>query len=305
MGGVWLGGSSEESGGHPGAGNYRPPHPPSSVAAAASPASTTPAMPATMMPIAPPPAADPEPASPTEADAATALRKIGSSASAALSDGASPPTTLHASLRALDDLDCAALASLLSPLRLPCLTSVNLSHNSLGDGGAIALGRALAGGAPALSKLWLHENAIGCAGMEAVAQAMRPAHAPAIVELRINFNRIGDRGAAGLGCAWAEGGCRSLREVHAAANQIGSAGLSALVEHLHAVPELTRLDLGSALGGNLIADAGANALSAALRMNAFRTLTVRLTQNPRITTMAAQQLLQTARECGPEVKVQL
>jgi len=206
-------------------------------------------------------------------------------------------------LRNLHDLDCAALAVLLTPTRLPALTKIDLSYNKLGDGGAMALGRALSGGAPRLTKLWLHENSIGSVGFAALSDAMRLGGAPAIEEVRIQHNCVGDQGATSFARAWAAGGCRALREVHARANNIGSVGLNALARELHEVPNLVLLYLGGPLGGNLVSDEGADALAAALRMNTGRAITVHLANNPHISSSAAERLLQAARDCGPSIKV--
>ena len=206
-------------------------------------------------------------------------------------------------LRNLHDLDCAALAVLLTPTRLSALTKIDLSYNKLGDGGAMALGRALSGGAPRLTKLWLHENSIGSVGFAALSDAMRLGGAPAIEEVRIQHNCVGDQGATSFARAWAAGGCRALREVHARANKIGSVGLNALARELHQVPNLVLLYLGGPLGGNLVSDEGADALAAALRMNTGRAITVHLANNPHISSSAAERLLQAARDCGPSIKV--
>lgn len=224
-------------------------------------------------------------------------------ASGSLACSARPIDSFSGVLRNLHDLDCAALAVLLTPTRLSALTKIDLSYNKLGDGGAMALGRALSGGAPRLTKLWLHENSIGSVGFAALSDAMRLGGVPAIEEVRIQHNCVGDQGATSLARAWAAGGCRALREVHARANKIGSVGLNALARELHQVPNLVLLYLGGPLGGNLVSDEGADTLAAALRMNTGRSITVHLANNPHISSSAAERLLQAARDCGPSIKV--
>ena len=225
---------------------------------------------------------------PTEEDIEGTLRKLGSSKRAlslrALredSTGTTAPAELHWPARGLVDNDALCLSSLLNtPGRLASLASLNLAHNGLTDAGARALGRALALGAPALTKLALHENHIGCDGMTALAAAFVPGGAENLRELRLNFNHIGDRGIAALAHAWRDGGGARCCELHAVANDVGDAGLAAIAEHLHVVPLLTVLMFGSAVGGNRIGGDGAHALARALRLNAGRALAISLRGNP-------------------------
>ena len=225
---------------------------------------------------------------PTEEDIDDTLRKLGSSKRAlslrALredSTGMAAPHELHWPARGLVDDDARCLSSLLTtPGRLASLASLNLAHNGLTDAGARALGRALGHGAPALTKLTLHENHIGCDGMTALAAAFVPGGAENLRELRLNFNCIGDRGMAALAYAWRDGGGAACCELHAVANDVGDAGLTAIAEHLHFVPLLRVLMLGSAVGGNHIGGEGAHALAQALRLNAGRALTINLRGNP-------------------------
>ena len=245
---------------------------------------------------------------PTEEDVHEALRKMGparsSLASGVHEEEPRASLALLVRVRTIGDADCAALASLLTAARLSVLTSIDLSHNLVGDSGAAALGRALACGAPALAKLSLHENAIGDAGLTALADALCPGGSPGLTHLRFTFNRVGDAGAAGLARAWRRGGCQQLVELQAGCNRIGSAGLAALVEQLHGVPDLNLLSLGSAMGGNCVDDDGAHLLVKALRMNGLlrSPLTVRLMYNP-ISPRAAALLREVEQDCGPQVRV--
>jgi len=218
--------------------------------------------------------------------------------------GSEAPRMLNCALRALSTSDCATLAFLLPPARLPRLTTLNLSHNKLSDGAASVLGRALAAGAPALCKVALQENEIGDVGMMALAAAMRPGGAPGMQDIKLAFNRIGDDGAVAIASAWREGGGSKLRDLHAAANQIGSTGLAALAAELHAAAELRTLTLGSSLGGNLVGDEGAAALDRALRMNGLRNLTVVLKNNA-LSDDAIFGLQATLKDLGPEMKLVL
>mgnify|MGYP006135154815 CR=1 FL=1 len=71
----------------------------------------------------------------------------------------------------LGDAACVALAGVLP--KLPMLTLLRLNENDVGDGGAAALGGALAAGsAPALGELVLSRNRIGDAGLQALADGI-------------------------------------------------------------------------------------------------------------------------------------
>ena len=218
----------------------------------------------------------------------TLVKKLGAGIS--LSRG----ELLHFTCRGLTDADMTALALLanLQETRCEMITSINLSHNMIGDAGASALGRALSGGAPALRKLWLHENKIRSAGLTGLAAAFRADGAPGITELRLQFNDIDDVGVLALAEAWEAGGCSQLREVHLGANQIGDAGLAALAQHLHAVPSLQTLAMGSSNSGNLVGDDGAMALATALAARVPREeppLAICL-KNNKLTPTACEQL---------------
>ena len=188
VGGVWLGGAPP-----PSSSDRATVRPASATIANARSAATAAAAAAT--PAAAPPTAAP-PRDPSEEEVNALLNKVGSMATSELR-GSEAPRMLNCALRALSTSDCATLAFLLPPARLPRLTTLNLSHNKLSDGAAIVLGRALAAGAPALCKVALQENEIGDVGMMALAAAMRPGGAPGMQDIKLAFNRIGDDGAVG------------------------------------------------------------------------------------------------------------
>lgn len=185
-------------------------------------------------------------------DVEALLKKLGPSVAR------TPGEMLHCTCRGLLDYDIAALGALavLQPSGLDGLVSINLAHNSIGDEGAAALGRALASGSPTLQRLQLHENRIGDAGVAAIARAMVPGGAPNVQVLRLDFNRIGDEGIAALAQQWAEGGACELRELFATGNEVTSVGLAALALQLPNVPQLRHLGFGSSSGGNRIGDDG-------------------------------------------------
>lgn len=187
------------------------------------------------------------------------------------------------SCRSLQDADVVAfgMLTMLQPGGLQIVTSINLGHNSIGDGGAVALCKAIATGAPALRRLQLHENRIGDAGMAALARSMLPGGAVNLQNLKVDFNRIGDEGMRALAAVWAEGGAQELNELLAAGNEITSAGLAALAAQIDAAPKLKMLGFGSSSGGNRIGDDGAHALAQALhrRPPSAGILTVNLKTN--------------------------
>jgi len=250
---------------------------------------------------------------PSPAQVEIALSKLGgiarrsfSLAADANAEANAPPATLQGPVRGMTDVDVSAISSLLSaPSLLAALACVNLSHNGISDGGAAALGRALGNGAPVLERLVLHENRIGCAGLEALAAALVPGGAAGLRELRLGFNRIADNGACALARSWAAGGATQLREVHLAANDVADVGVSALAAELHNAPLLCVLGLGSAIGGNRVGDDGAHALCSALRLNAGRTFALHLKCNTLLTAAAADALRQAERDCTPDVRIVL
>ena len=88
-----------------------------------------------------------------------------------------------------------------------------------------------------------------------------------------------------------------MRELHAAGNPIGSSGVAALAEQLHAAPRLTALVLGTAVGGNAIGDDGGYALARALRLNAGRDLAVKL-RGHAFSTAVEEELRLCERDCN-------
>ena len=189
------------------------------------------------------------------------LKKLGPSVSKA------PADMLHYTCRGLLDANMVALGRLAmhQPNGMTELISINLAHNSIGDSGAAALGRAMASGSPALRRLQLHENRIGDAGLTALAQSMRPDGASSLQLVRVDFNRIGDAGFEALAEAWAENGGAEMLELAAAGNEVTGRGFAAMIAVLHNAPRLRSLAFGSSSGGNRIGDEGVETLVRALR----------------------------------------
>ena len=133
---------------------------------------------------------------------------------------------------------------------------------------------------------------------------MRPSGAPGLRDVRLSFNAVGDAGMAAVAEAFASGGATELQELHASANTIGSAGLAALAAQLNAAPQLRVLALGSSSGGNLVGDEGAEALAQALgttEARAYGQLTINL-KNNRLTP-AGEALLDEAERAHPTVHI--
>jgi Ran GTPase-activating protein (RanGAP) involved in mRNA processing and transport len=132
----------------------------------------------------------------------------------------------------LNDEDCKEVAATLAttPTR-----QVYLHANSLRCAGAeyIAAGLvllSLRGGAHVLTRLCLHENAIGDCGTLVLAEAMRSANLVSLVRLDLSSNAIGNAGAAALATALLLATLRPrLEELSLAANRIGHTGFGALL----------------------------------------------------------------------------
>jgi hypothetical protein len=194
------------------------------------------------------------------------VKKLGTSVTKASGE------QLHYTCRGLlcKDVSTLSIIARLMPAGFAQVVSINLSHNSIGDAGAQALGGAMASGAPSLRKLQLHENRIESPGLVAIADAMRPGGAPGLVFMRVDFNRIDDAGAEALAKAFEANGALELQELNLSSNVIGDSGFTALSEQLQRAPMLRTLTFGSSSGGNLIGDAGAAALAAALAASGVR-----------------------------------
>lgn len=151
----------------------------------------------------------------------------------------------------LNDEDCkeVALTWATTPTR-----QVYLHANSLRCTGAeyIAAGLVLLsqrGGAHVLTRLCLHENAIGDCGILVLAEAMRSADLVSLVRLDLSSNAIGNAGAAALVTALllATQPRPRLEELSLAANRIDKTGFAALLTAVTAsektCPSLEVVDL--------------------------------------------------------------
>ena len=80
--------------------------------------------------------------------------------------------------------------------------------------------------------LWLNNNQIGDAGIEALAKAAGGGAMPQLRELRLNNNKIGDAGVEALAKAAATGALASVSTLNLGGNRIGNDGMQALLKIL-------------------------------------------------------------------------
>ena len=143
---------------------------------------------------------------------------------------------LHATLRTLEIAGCGlgrqgtgALAAAWAKQPVG-LTSLDLSKNGIGNGGATALANLLVGGGcPHLVTLSLASNEIGDAGAAQLARGAR-AEACQLRELDLGDNRIGDDGAIALSLAL--DASAGLVQLHHSSNAIGAAGAEAIARRI-------------------------------------------------------------------------
>ncbi len=126
-----------------------------------------------------------------------------------------------------------ALVGLEDQRALPCLRSLNLNHNQLGDEGAEFLARA---GRAGLRELALGYNVIGDHGVVAMAGS---ADLAGLERLGLRYNQVSDAGAVALA---GSPHLRSLKALSLANNMVGEAGVRALGRS-RLLPALARLDL--------------------------------------------------------------
>jgi hypothetical protein len=118
------------------------------------------------------------------------------------------------------------------------LVTLRLSWNALGDAGLAALARALkptperpAGALPRLRELSLNNNALGAEGAGALARACEGGAALAhLAELHLFGNGLGPEGAQALARAAAAGAWAQLAHLDMRETNIGDAGVTALAQ---------------------------------------------------------------------------
>lgn len=127
--------------------------------------------------------------------------------------------------------DARGLCSHLAAGHIPSLTSLKLAHNKLESGTLAALGDSLPG-VPALQTLTLSGNALGDAGLQAVAAGFRKGGLE-LLFLDLRKCGVGDVGAKALAVALCGGVLPKLRELTLRENAIGEdETLSALADAL-------------------------------------------------------------------------
>jgi hypothetical protein len=152
----------------------------------------------------------------------------------------------------LGDRTLVALSSALAKGSTPCITHLQLGHNSIGDAGVKALAGALVGfegfeslkiqlglppqdaispALPRLEKLLLAHNAIGPAGAEHLAQAAEGGALKVLVCLGLSGNPICDGGVKAIAqVAKDDEVLPSLGELHLCDTKVTEAGVTALAE---------------------------------------------------------------------------
>jgi hypothetical protein len=166
-----------------------------------------------------------------------------------------PPTKLDLTHNGIGDGGAMALADALEASPAPALQELVLWHNDIGEAGGRALARGLQSPTSKLRALRLWSNAVGDGGAAALAEAVRRGGSLAALRtLDLADNGVGDAGAKALAAALGqEGGC-ALNALELSSNQIGEAGLAALAAQLGTNHRLRKMGLernpGVAAGAN-------------------------------------------------------
>jgi len=161
----------------------------------------------------------------------------------------------------LDAADMGTLGMILQTNGLPCLQRLYLGNNGLGDAGMQALCDGMGrGAAPSLRILDFSFNNFGPAGAEALAAALGRGAGPKIEILSLLANPIDNQGVAALTTSLRK--MPALKELLLGNCEIGDEGVASLVDNLgkdefKAFEELWLCD-------NKITDAGVAKLLAAL-----------------------------------------
>ena len=157
-----------------------------------------------------------------------------------------PPTKLDLTHNGIGDAGAMALADALEASPAPALQELVLWHNDIGEAGARALARGLLAPTSKLRALRLWSNAVGDGGAAALAEAVRRGGSLAALRtLDLADNGVGDAGAKALAAALGQeggAGC-ALNALELNSNQIGEAGLAALAAQLGTNHRLRKLGL--------------------------------------------------------------
>ena len=161
---------------------------------------------------------------------------------------------LDVSYNSIGDGGATALAEILRTLQ-----QLNVSHNSIGDGGATALAEMLKENRT-LQQLDVSSNSIGDVGATALAEMLKENGTLKQLNVSGSFS-IGDGGATALAEMLKEN--RTLQQLDVSSNSIGNVGATALAEMLKENRTLQQLDVSS----NSIGNVGATALAEMLKEN--------------------------------------
>lgn len=116
------------------------------------------------------------------------------------------------------------------------LEDLNLNTTRIGDGGVVALVRALEGGAPCnttLRRLHLCFSGVRREGMKELSAALANGLLPQLEYLDLGYNYLGDDGVCCLAEAMAyRGGMNSIKEVNLEDVKLGDEGLMAVIRAL-------------------------------------------------------------------------
>ena len=177
-------------------------------------------------------------------------------------------TTIPGDHAYLTEEDCSTVSMLVH--LAPCLVTLELGYNMIGDEGLRRLSCGLgAGVAPALTTLKLVANQIGDAGADELAGAIGGGALPQLSVLNLTCNDIGDVGLVALAPP-----LRSLPRLTALLldmNVVSDRGVAALVPEGGGVGGLASLE-ALQLGQNLVGDAGCDTLTTAIERCALPAL---------------------------------
>ncbi|XP_062518832.1 dynein regulatory complex subunit 5-like [Corticium candelabrum] len=143
-------------------------------------------------------------------------------------------------------------------LEHPCLETLDLSHNKIGDGGARALGKLLVSKCR-LKSLNVANNQIGSHGGGAIGHALQKNSK--LLSLNLRLNRLSDEGGFGILKALLKNA--TLTTLHLGSNELGELSAQAMNEVALQNSTLTSIDLTS----NPFGDTGGRLLHEGLEEN--------------------------------------
>lgn len=166
---------------------------------------------------------------------------------------------------------------MLKRMRARGLVHLDLSHNQIGDSGAIALGVTLKSH-PSLRRVDVRSNSIGGSGANKLGQGL--AQNSCLTSLDLSDNPLSDKGLASLAKALTNSRVSGLLELRLENTGVGPAGADALAKLLNTSTKLTTLEMGRM---TLRGDAGTR-FEAALKQHVRRQQLARGEANARART---------------------